>query len=367
MKGTFKILYLIQLPPPLHGVSKLNEFIFQSKKINNGYEKQAVVLKFSNDLSELSALSIKKLFFFFKVIKNLIFELFFFKPDMVYFTIVPTGKAFYRDLVFVFLLKLFRKKIIYHFHGQGIQPFILKRYNKRLYNWALKNAFVIHLSKGLLESEFQGLKIEKEKSFYVNNGVENLNFSPIYEKNKVIKILFFSNKFRSKGVFILVEVLSKLKSEGFDFELIFIGGSAGLEVDQELESQIEKENLANNVRLLGGIYTDEKYDYFKEADIFIHPTLNDALPLVLLDAMQFGLPVVSSNIGAIPEIIENNKNGFLTDPGDVDDIVDCLKRFFLNKELIKQMGLESRKKYLESYTMECFENEIKTVFEKVIQ
>lgn len=365
--GKVNILYLIQVPPPLHGVSKLNDFIYKSEQINKAYNKQKVELKFSDNLSELSNFSFKKILFFVRVIKNLIFKLISHKPDLVYFTIVPTGVSFYRDLVFVFILKFFRKKIVYHFHGQGVPQFVTSRLNTVLYNWLLKKAYVIHLSKGLLEKEFESLKIKKSKSYFVNNGVDDLNISPVYSKEKVCNILFFSNKFPSKGVFILLDVLAKIKKEGLDFKLIFIGGSAGQDVDDDIKAKIINENLDSNINLLGGIYTDEKYAYFENADIFIHPTLNDALPLVLLDAMQFGLPIISSKIGAIPEIIEDEKNGFLTEPGDIDKITSDLIKLLTDDGMRKEMGIHSRKRFLENYTIGCFEKELKSVFTKIIK
>jgi hypothetical protein len=125
-----RILFLVQLPPPLHGASLMNSFVINSKVIKSNYNIDVINLKFARSVKDISKFSFRKilkgLFYGFKIIKRILT----YKPDLVYFNISLNRYAFYRDTYYVVLLKLFRKKIIYHLHTQGIKK-ILKTTNLR--------------------------------------------------------------------------------------------------------------------------------------------------------------------------------------------------------------------------------------------
>ena len=101
MTEKIKILYLIQLPPPVHGVSSINEFVYQNARINENMEKHLLEIKFSNDISELRKTTLSKIMHFFKLLLHLRNTLKQINPDYVYFSIMPVGKGFWRDLLFV--------------------------------------------------------------------------------------------------------------------------------------------------------------------------------------------------------------------------------------------------------------------------
>ena len=106
-----KILYFVQLPPPRHGVSVLNEIICESTVINDGLCQNILPIRFTSNHQDLNKVNIKKLFSLFLLTIQLFWRLLSFRPNIVYFTITPSGIGFLRDLLFAFLkfsvLKLF--------------------------------------------------------------------------------------------------------------------------------------------------------------------------------------------------------------------------------------------------------------------
>ena len=115
-----KLLFLVQLPPPVHGASMMNQYLVKSQELNNEYDITTVNLDFAESIADIGKISLKKVYRLSKVLSKLILVLFKTKFNLVYFTISPIGGAFYRDTLIVFILKLFRLNITYHLHGKGI-------------------------------------------------------------------------------------------------------------------------------------------------------------------------------------------------------------------------------------------------------
>lgn len=362
-----KILYFIQLPPPLHGVSKLNEVVFESPIINSNLEKKLLKIEFSKNLTQLNKFSIMKLvnllILWIKLFKELLFN----KPDYIYFTITPTGGSFYRDVLFVILIKFFGVKPIYHLHGKGIDKKITNSIVKSIYEFVFSNANIIHLSKGLLSSEIKNLRLINSNLFYVENGIELVNNTESKDNKEKIELLFLSNLFPSKGIFIFLDALNILKNKGYDFNANIIGGSAGVEIDNKLEDTIKIYNLQKYINILGPKYGNSKYKYLENADIFVHPTLNDAFPLVLLEAMQFSLPIISTFEGAIPEIVDDGLTGYLVLQNNSIMLAEKIESLINNNELRIKMGRAASEKFLTRYTLEKFEHNMEKIFSNILK
>ena len=103
--------------------------------------------------------------------------------------------------------------------------------------------------------------------------------------------------------------------------------------------------------------------FWKDADIFVFPTYyhNECFPLVILEAMEQGLPVISTNEGGIRDEVKDGKNGFVVKPQDAVALADAIQRLQDDKDARQTMGAEGRRMFKEQFTMECFENNIKGI------
>ena len=172
-----------------------------------------------------------------------------------------------------------------------------------------------------------------------------------------VNLLFLSNLIPSKGVYVLLDACRILKDKGLDFQCNFVGGETK-EIDRaRFEAEVQKRGLEGMVRYEGPKYGEEKEEYWRSSDVFVFPTyyFNECFPLVILEAMQHGLPVVSTTEGAVPDIVADGVNGFVCRRKDVEGLALALERLLLDEALRHRMGAEGYRIYQEKFTLQCFE------------
>ncbi|EXZ16445.1 glycosyltransferase, partial [Bacteroides fragilis] len=111
-----------------------------------------------------------------------------------------------------------------------------------------------------------------------------------------------------------------------------------------------------------------KEKYLREADLFVFPTYynNECFPLVLLEAMEYSLPCISTNEGGITDIIEESKTGYIVEKQNPKILAQQIEYLLDHPELRKQMGQAGKNKFQKEFTLEKFEERMKTILEEVI-
>jgi glycosyltransferase involved in cell wall biosynthesis len=289
------------------------------------------------------------------------------RPALVYFTLTPNGKAFYRDLLYVAIMKFFRVRRLYHLHGKGISKAITGPLAAALYTWAFRGAQVILLSPTLYEDAAQVVK--PSQCHFLANGITDLwgeNHKPECHRSGPPHILFFSNLLVNKGLFVLLEALGLLKERGVPFHAIFAGVWESPAVEVEFGRIVQDRRLQKQIELSGPKYGDDKQRMFAEADIMVFPSYNDAYPLVVLEAMSHGLPVVSTLEGAIPDMVLEGETGFLVPCRDPMILAERIALLITDPVLRKRLGQAGRKRYCDCFTSAIFESNLSTIFTKCL-
>ena len=172
-----------------------------------------------------------------------------------------------------------------------------------------------------------------------------------------VNLFFLSNLIPSKGVYVLLDACRILKERGHGFVCRFVGGETK-EMDRAtFEAEVQRRGLEGMVRYEGPKYGEEKEEYWCSSDVFVFPTyyFNECFPLVILEAMQHGLPVVSTDEGAVPDIVVDGENGFICRRKDVEGLAQALERLLLDEALRRRMGAKGYSRYMENFTLERFE------------
>jgi len=362
-----KILFILHIPPPTHGAAMVGKQIQTSSVINNTFNCRYINLGISASVDEIGKNGIRKALRYFTLIWQVFFQLISFKPQLCYFTPTAQGIGLYKDLPLIILAKLFGSKTVFHFHNKGITKRHDIFFDNLLYRWLFKKSEVILLSK-YLYPDIQKYKSEKSVHFCAN-GIPELKAQ---KSNRIIanhsaNILFLSNLIESKGVFVLLEACKILYDKEFDFKCTFVGGIGDL-TEKQFQEKVSEFGINDFVNYAGKKYGKEKEEAFSNADIFAFPTYyqNECFPLVLLEAMQFSLPVVSTFEGGIRDIVDDGETGYLVPQKDVVALSEKLEYLILNGELRQQMGIAGRVKYEKEYTLNTFEIRIKEILNKIL-
>jgi glycosyltransferase involved in cell wall biosynthesis len=361
-----KILFILHLPPPVHGSSMVGQYIKDSKIINTSFDAQYINLSTSKTVDEIGKNPFIKFSRYFKILFRIIISLVKCNPEAVYLAITAKGLGFYKDFPIAILAKLFGKKLVLHYHNKGVCKNQHDFFDDLLYRILFKNTKVILLSKRLYVDVAKYVK--KEDVFFCPNGISVLNLEKEVSPkiNKVPKLLFLSNLIESKGVFILLETLKVLNDNGIAFHCNFVGGEGDIS-SKQLNQKINDLNLQEYVTYLGKKYGDDKYEIFQSSDIFVFPTFyhNECFPLVLLEAMQFGLPIISSNEGGIPDIVKDSETGFIVEKQKPKQLAEKIKWLIDHPEEVRLMGEKGQKYFLEHYTLEVFEKRLTHILNQI--
>ena len=255
--------------------------------------------------------------------------------------------SFMRKSVMVLIGKIFGKKVILHIHGGGFHNFYKRaRLMKPIIRWILEHAdAVICLSE--MWKNYYSNTFKLKRLVIINNVIESPLTSPVSRlpSNGSLKLLFLGHVTEKKGVFDLLKVLASGR-EDFRHKVKFTIGGIG-EVER-LEKAISDNQFNGDVSFAGWVNGTKKAELLNNCDVYVLPSYFEALPISILEAMSYGKPVISTNVGGIPEIVKPGFNGWLFQPGDHQALNNILVEAMENKELLKQYGnnsLSISKKY----------------------
>ncbi len=195
------------------------------------------------------------------------------------------------------------------------------------------------------------------------NGIPpTINYEPSSHKNNsIVRLLFLSNLIVSKGVLVLLDSLQILNNKGYSFVCDFVGGETDEINSVIFENELKVRNLEDKVFYHGRKYGNDKKIFFENADIFVFPTFysNETFGLVNVEAMEYKLPIITTNIGGIPDVVIDGFNGLVLDassgPVSVDSLVDCISKLIDNPELRIYLGNNGYHLFLEKFTLRAFE------------
>ncbi|MFY8350754.1 glycosyltransferase [Pseudoalteromonas sp. SSM20] len=229
--------------------------------------------------------------------------------------------------------------------------------------------FAVMISKYNEDFFYQHTKIEKSHKLHiVRCGVDTESFRPKSEKQeKVIKILCVASLREVKGHRYLIDACSLLKKRGISFRLTLIGDGP---MRDNIESQIESLKLNEHVTLLGSQPQEVIQKNLAENDIFTLTSFQtssgnrEGIPVVIMEAMACGLPIVASNVSGIPELVEDGVSGLLCETQNPQSIADKLLELCNDDAKRRGMGIQGRKIVLEEFDLQKNANKLAKLFEK---
>jgi glycosyltransferase involved in cell wall biosynthesis len=244
---------------------------------------------------------------------------------------------FFRNSIFVIIGKIFKKKVILHIHGGMFKKFS-EKHHKYVAKIIKKCDYIITPSNYLANI----VKMLHNNVIVLPNMIDQ----PLFEKEKTnddnkLRIVFLGTLNDNKGIFDILSVFGEKNDYLKNKVELHIGGRGNV---QRLENMINQMELSDFVVYHGWLNTLEKHKLLSQADILIQPSSFESFGISIIEGMSYGLPVIATNVGGIPELVQNNINGFLITPNSKKQIFDSIRYFIENPQVIKKMGKVSAEK-----------------------
>lgn len=290
------------------------------------------------------------------------------------------GPSFWRKKVFIDMAGWRHIPVVNHIHGADFEEFYLnagERKKKTIEKCYGKCAKIIALSDEWKEK--LSLIVDESRITVIPNYSvihETALTNKMHDDEGLINILFLGELGTRKGVYDIPDIALKLKNkcerintspDGMRVNPRFILAGAGSEEDERgIKDKIGQLNVQDMFFFPGWIRGDEKDVMLKNADIFILPSYNEGMPMSILDACGYGLPVISTVVGGIPKLVRNGDNGFLYEPGDTDGIAEGCFKLCTDEELRLQCGKHSLELVKRDYSLESHLAKLENIWSEIL-
>lgn len=277
--------------------------------------------------------------------------------------------SFWRYSFFIILSKILGIPIVLHIHGAEFKEF----YNSSNSVFKLLIINIIESTSHLIvlsehwRSFFDNITPLVSKTI-INNSVVNKNTIKQIQSTKSydkVKILFLGAITERKGIKDIIKAIDVI---GYNDRIQYDIGGFIVEEEKALVDSLEKLSERNSsVRLHFNISEEERDKLYLLSNVFILPTYAEGLPIAMLEAMSYSLAIISTPVGAIPEVIEESKNGFLINPGDYNALS---KRFeFLSKNLdqVRSIGEKNLEIARLDYSNKAMSEKIGDIYYEVLK
>jgi glycosyltransferase involved in cell wall biosynthesis len=345
-----KVLLLGKLPPPYMGPAIAAQIILQSDL------KNRVDLFFLDTRANASIHTLGK-WSLGKVLKNL--SLYWklcrmigkHKPDLVLIPISQTTGGFIKDSIYILLARLMGKKVLLQLRGSNFKHWISQAsgLTQGYVRFVLKRTEGIIVLGKKLKHLFEDY-FPEEKIFVVPNGGD-YNIPQKRVQSEELRMLYLSNLLAAKGIEDVFKAVEMVYRTHKNFSVDLIGDWLHAETKEACLALLENHSLP--IRIHSPEESRNKLQYLADADIFVFPPREpEGHPWAIVEAMAAGLPVISTDMGAITESVLDGMNGFIVDPANPEQIAAKLQTLIADKSLRKKMGEESRRLYLNNFTEE---------------
>jgi colanic acid/amylovoran biosynthesis glycosyltransferase len=197
----------------------------------------------------------------------------------------------------------------------------------------------------------------------VRCGVNPALYVPPTERSgsaRSAEILFVGRLLHGKGLSLLFDAVAELRRRGLEVTASVVGDGPAR---AEAEHSAARLGLSEAVRFLGVVGQDALRDHYARADVFCLPSFAEGIPVVAMEAMALELPVVSTRIMGIPELVEDGKSGLLVAPGRVDALTEALDRLVRSPAERRQMGRAGRQRVCQDYDVGLSAERMRAVLE----
>jgi glycosyltransferase involved in cell wall biosynthesis len=365
MKKT--VLILGKIPPPYFGPAIATSILLNSE-LKNKFKLLHLDTRAYKDIHMLGKWNFSKIIQNISIYKQLYKILKEQHPDLVLIPISQTTIGFIKDSFFIVVCAIMRTKVLIQLRGSNFKKWvdhsnlINKLYVKTILGFTEGVIVLGQKLRYLFEDYFN-----RENIYVAPNGADYIIPKQANHTKGVVRIVYLANLQPSKGILDVIDATAIINSSiDAAFRLDVIGNWRDEKTRQYCENRVKENNLP--VHFHGPLSGDNKLQFLSDADIFIFPPREpEGHPWVIVEAMACGLPIISTDRGAITESVINNRNGFIVDVNSAQQIADNAIKLIENTTLRHQMGKASQVIYDENFNESSLVRNYSDVFSKVLK
>jgi glycosyltransferase involved in cell wall biosynthesis len=348
------VLIVGQTPPPYGG-----QAIIIDNLVKGSYDRihvHHVRMEFSENLAEARRFSVTKVLHVFELVVKVLWARLRTGANVLYYPPSgPTRHGVLRDLVVLPSIRWAFNDTVFHFHAGGISEYYPTL--PRPLRFMARRAY-FHPDLAISSSELNppdASFVHAKRSVVIPLGIRD--HAAAFEGRPNARgtgrpvILFVGFLIENKGVITVLEAAGKLLERGIDFEVRFMGEFESPEFRDRFWATAESLGVHDNVAHLGVLTGDEKFQAYADADIFCFPSHfeSETFGVVLLEAMQFELPTVTTRWRGIPSVVAEGETALLAPIRDGGAVADHLERLIDDPALREKLGQAGRRRYLDLY------------------
>lgn len=242
---------------------------------------------------------------------------------------------FYRSAIFMLVMKLMGKRVVMHMHGAKFKEFyagsprIVKFVCRHVDAIAtVSNNFVNFMQQNGLNSTV----------FYLPNSIADTTPPPGHGNPDKLTLSYFGALNSRKGIFETVEAIGRRHNDFKGKIELLIGGTGD---EARLRELIDSYGLKETVRYFGWLDEEGKHRLLSHSDVFVHPSRFESFGISILEAMNYSLPIITTDTGGIPDLVTNGENGIIVSPDEPDTIADAIEWMLLHKDERRALGEKS--------------------------
>lgn len=260
--------------------------------------------------------------------------------------------------------KLYGKTRIVYRRGSAI---VIKKtiLNKIIFSKIVD--YIVANSEETKKTILKNKMFEENKIYTIYNGIDvdeynNRNYEILYKKKSDEIIVGNAGRLSyQKNQIFLIELAEFLKNKKLNFKILIAGKG---ELEEELKKDIKKRNLEENIILLG--FVENIKSFMKSIDIFFLPSHWEGFGYVMVEAMLCEKPVIAFDTSSNPEIVENNKTGFLLEKNNLEEAYKKIKFLSENEEILKNTGIYAKKYSEKNFSLETSFEKIEELLSKIV-
>ena len=268
---------------------------------------------------------------------------------------VAAHGSFWRKSTFLTLARLFRVPTILHLHASEIRDFYERDcgpFRRRVIRHVLEHASTVIVLSNRLQAYISTIA-PRATMATIHNFVDISRFETETKRASVKRsssmLLFLGFITHRKGIYDLIRALPAISRSIPEVRLVAAGTG---DIDVVRRTAIEL-GIEKHVLLPGYVSGSEKFRLLAEAAIYVLPSYNEGVPISILEAMSVGIPIVTTPVGGIPDVIRDGKEGFLVPPGSIDQLVRRIVELLSSENLRKRMGDAAQQRLRTDYSPEA--------------